>query len=313
MVGVYYFNTGKEDAEHSTRLSYAKLLGDYTQNKQLDFWSSWNIFTNEERFLFKGEVRYRNFPDKFYGIGNNTPESQKEFYEYDLFKFKLLAMKRIGGHLFAGLDYQFENEYNFKLDPEGQLANGGITGNRGGIGTALGAVITYDSRDNVVNAYSGMLFEVSSYFNTHYLGGNFDFTNVNLEFAKYWEVRENHVFAVHTVLNTNFGQVPFLDMAKAGGDAMLRGYANNRFRDHHFVGTQLEYRFPVWWRFGMVVFTGVGDVFYQPSDLRMDRLKYSYGAGIRFSINSKERLNVRFDYGFGRRNNAFYLLLTESF
>src|SRR5690606_38397206 len=58
-MGVYYFHTGSNDsmAFNPTRLSYVKLLADYTQNKQLDIWSSWNIFTNEERFLFKGELR----------------------------------------------------------------------------------------------------------------------------------------------------------------------------------------------------------------------------------------------------------------
>jgi hypothetical protein len=63
----------------------------------------------------------------------------------------------------------------------------------------------------------------------------------------------------------------------------------------------------------MVVFTGVGDVFRNPSDLSFSNLKYSVGAGIRFAINRKERLNVRFDYGFGRQNNSFYIMLTEAF
>lgn len=313
LMGVYYFHTGKGDEKDHTRLSYAKLLGDYTQNRQLDFWSSWNVFTNREKYLFKGEVRYRNFPDKFYGIGNNTPESALELYQYDLFKIKLLAMKRVAKKLFIGFDYQFETEYNFKLEPEGQLAQENIVGYRGGIGTALGVVATYDTRDNVVNAYSGSLVEVSSYWNSPYFGGNFNFVNVNVEFNKYWEFRKNHVLAFNTLLNANYGAVPFLDMAKVGGDGMLRGYASNRYRDHYFVGTQVEYRFPVWWRFGMVVFTGVGDVFRQPTDLKINKLKYSVGVGIRFCVNTKERLNVRFDYGFGRKNNAFYLMLTEAF
>ncbi|MEX2596532.1 MAG: BamA/TamA family outer membrane protein [Salibacteraceae bacterium] len=313
LVGVYYFRTGKTQDKETTRLSYAKMLGDYTQNRQLDLWSSWNIFSNKEKYLFKGEFRFRNFPDKFYGIGNNTAEENIEGYEYNLFKFKMMAMKKIANHLFAGFDYQFETEYGFELQPGGQLETGEITGSTGGIGTAVGAVMTYDKRDNVINAYSGMLFELSSYWNTSYLGGNFNFININMEFSKFWEVKEHHIIAVNAMVNSNFGEVPFLDMAKVGSDGMLRGYASNRYRDHYFAGTQVEYRFPLWWRFGMVVFTGVGDVFDKPSDLQLNRLKYSFGAGLRFLVNPKERLNVRFDYGFGRRNNAFYLMLTEAF
>ena len=102
-------------------------------------------------------------------------------------------------------------------------------------------------------------------------------------------------------------------MANVGGDDMIRGYASNRFRDNHFLGAQIEYRFPLWWRFGMVVFTGVGDVYHTPSDIKLNTLKYTTGAGIRLAINTKERLNVRFDYGFGRKSNAFYIMLTEAF
>lgn len=313
IVGVYYFNTAKDKKAGDTRLSYVKLLGDYTQNKQLDLWSSWNIFTDKEKYLFKGEMRYRNFPDRFYGIGNQTPESNEEFYAYDLFNFKILAMRQVYKKLFVGLDYQFSYEYNFKREPDGSLNTGNITGFDGGTGSAVGAVMTYDTRDNVVNAYSGMLFETSTYLYSSALGGSFDYTNINFTFSKYWEVRENHIIAVNAVTNLNFGNVPFLDMSKVGGDDILRGYAKNRFRDHHFSGIQVEYRFPVWWRFGMAVFTGVGDVYRKPSDIGWSTLKYTFGAGIRFSVNQAERLNVRFDYGIGRKSDAFYIMLTEAF
>ena len=87
-------------------------------------------------------------------------------------------------------------------------------------------------------------------------------------------LKENHIIAFNSVLFMNYGGVPFLDMSRVGGDDILRGYASNRFRDHHFSGVQLEYRFPVWWRFGMVVFAGLGDVFRTPADLRLNNLKF---------------------------------------
>ncbi len=314
-VGVYYFNTGSKErgTYETTRLSYVKLLADYTQNRQFDAWSSWNIFTEEEKFLFKGEARYRNFPDRYYGVGNTTQNDQMERYSFDLVHWKILAMKQVANKLFVGLDYQFAYEYNFDLTPGGELESGEIVGYKGGFGSGLGAVLTYDTRDNVVNAYSGQLFEISSYLFDNRFGGDFDYGNVNVTYNRYREIKKDHVIALNSVLFMNWGGVPFLDMARVGGDDILRGYARNRFRDHHFMGAQVEYRFPVWWRFGMVVFGGVGDVFRQPSDLSLRTLKYSFGAGIRFAINPKERLNLRFDYGIGRKSNAFYIMLTEAF
>jgi outer membrane translocation and assembly module TamA len=114
-------------------------------------------------------------------------------------------------------------------------------------------------------------------------------------------------------LQLNFGEVPFLDMAKVGNDDILRGYPRNRFRDKHFTASQIEYRFPVYKRFGAVAFTGLGDVFSDINQLSLNTLKYSIGGGLRYAINKKERLNIRLDYAIGRNENAFYLMVTEAF
>jgi outer membrane protein assembly factor BamA len=109
------------------------------------------------------------------------------------------------------------------------------------------------------------------------------------------------------------GDVPFLDMSAVGNDDLLRGYPKNRFRDVNFVGAQAEYRFPLFWRLGMVVFAGAGDVFNKASDLTITDLKWSIGSGLRLVVNPQERLNVRFDYGYGKEGGYFYLVVAESF
>jgi len=315
-MGVYYFRTGKNESDSLpiTRLSYIKLLADYTQNRQLDIWSAWNIFTDKERFLFKGDLRYRNFPDRFYGVGNNTLQSQVEFYSYDFVSAKFLALKNLGYQAFWGLDYQFSYQYNFKYDQNSQLLkNGLVTGYDGGLASAFGLVFTFDTRDNVVNAHNGFLLEASSYFNKPVFGSDFSYNNINLTFNRYISLKPNHVLAFNTVANFNTNGVPFIEMAKVGNDDILRGYARNRFRDLNYIASQAEYRFPLWKRVGGVLFAGAGDVFRTTSDLKWELLKYTYGGGLRFAINKAERLNVRFDYGFGRGEQSFYITLTEAF
>jgi hypothetical protein len=93
--GVYYFKIPpKYEYEKETRVSYIQFLADYTQNKQLDVWSTWNIFSRNENYLYKGELRYREFPDRYYGIGNNTSKSSEELYSYSLISIKNLALKK---------------------------------------------------------------------------------------------------------------------------------------------------------------------------------------------------------------------------
>jgi outer membrane protein assembly factor BamA len=313
---VYYFRYGKDtsmEESNDTRLSYIKALADYTQNKQVDLWSSWNIFTHHESYLFKGELRFRNFPDRFYGVGNQTNKEDVELYSYDFVSLKILGLKRIADRLFIGADYQFSYQYNFKYKDRKTLANGLVPGYKGGQTSAFGLVATYDSRDNVINAHHGTLFEVSSYLNKPQFGSTFDYINTNITFNHYREVFKTHVLAINLNANLNTEGVPFIEMAKAGNDDLLRGYARNRFRDKNFIGGQVEYRYPIWRRWGGVAFAGAGDVFNKLSDINDQTLKYSYGLGCRFAINRSERLNIRFDYGWGRNEHSFYMTLTEAF
>jgi outer membrane protein assembly factor BamA len=312
--GVYYFKIcSMTPEEHETRVSNVQFLADYTQNRQLDIWGQWNIFTRNENYLFKGETRFRNFPDRFYGVGNRTVKENEEKYEYNLLSFKTLALKKIYPAVFAGVDYHFEQEYNFKFSPEGSLRTGTLTGYNGGIQSAIGIVGIYDSRDNVINTYKGSILEISSYFYLKGIGSTFNFTYLNFLYQKFWQVKRKHIIAVQTRGRFGFGDVPFLDLSAAGNDDLLRGYPKNRYRDVHFAGTQVEYRFPLFWRFGMVTFAGVGDVFSKSKDLDFRYLKYSFGAGLRFIVNPAERLNIRLDYGRGQDGGYFYFVVAEAF
>lgn len=312
--GVYYFKLpAKKEFEHETRVSNVQFLADYTQNKQLDAWGQWNIFTRNENYLLKGEFRYRTFPDRFYGIGNNSPKSNEEIYEYSLVSFKSLFLKKVYPSLFLGFDYHYEKEYGFKYTPQGVLENGSITGYNGGVQSAIGLVGVFDSRDNVISAYKGSLLEVSSYFYRKPIGSTFNFTYLNVLYQKYWKIKSKQVLALQAKARYGFGDVPFLDLSAVGNDDLLRGYPKNRFKDVNFIGGQVEYRFPLFWRLGMVTFAGAGDVFKTHSDLSINKIKYSVGTGLRFIVNPVERLNIRIDYGYGREGGYYYFIVAESF
>jgi hypothetical protein len=312
--GVYYFKIKARDStERDTRVSNVQFLGDYTQNRQLDLWGQWNVFTHNENYLFKGEVRFRNFPDRFYGIGNQTLFENSERYEYNLLSFKTLALKKLREFTFLGADYHLEKEYNFAYTNDGMLERGVIPGYKGGIGSALGIVGIYDSRDNVINSYNGTLLEISSYFYSKALGSSFEFNYFNVLHQKFWQIKRKHVIGVQSKIRYGTGNIPFLDMSTAGNDDILRGYAKNRFRDKNFIGSQVEYRFPLFWRFAGVTFAGVGDVFDNYQEMTVKTAKYSVGGGLRFVINPGERLNVRLDYGYGKEGGHFYFMVAESF
>lgn len=311
----YYFKMKSKTDTTSTRLSYIQGLADYTQNRQLDLWSYWYIFLRDEKWILKGETRYRNFPDRFYGIGNTTADSDVELFEYNLVSIKKLVMRKVAPNTYLGCDFNFAYLYRFRLDGEGQLANGNITGSRGGRNSGFGGVFLIDTRDNVANATKGKFFELSSYFYGGYAGGNFRYTNVLATYNRYWRLPwgRNHFLASNSFANLNFGRPPFIFLSAAGNEDILRGYPRNRYRDMRFMGTQLEYRLPLFWRIGVVGFAGIGEVFDQTSEISLNYLKFSFGGGLRLMLNRKERVNLRLDYGIGQGSTGFYLGLMEAF
>ena len=114
IAGVYYFKIAPKDStERETRTDFIQCLADYTQNKQADFWATWNVFTRNENYLLKGDCRFRKFPDRFYEIGNKSSKSTEEKYEYSLIQIKTMFLKKIKGDLFAGIDYAFEKQFDF--------------------------------------------------------------------------------------------------------------------------------------------------------------------------------------------------------
>jgi outer membrane protein assembly factor BamA len=311
---IFHINDKRDDiSNYSTRASYVRFTSSYTQNKQSDIWSEWSVFTNREKYFFKGEFRMRNFPDKFYGIGNDTQKDDNEIYSYNLISFKFLGLKQLKKGFFLGLDYHYTKEYNFSIIPNGTLSTGGVIGNMGGVGSALGLVSILDERDNVMNPHKGQFIEFSSYFYRNVLGGSFNFTVLNGEYRKYFSLKQNHILAFQTKTRISIGEVPFLEMSQIGNDDLLRGYPRNRFRDKNLFATQIEYRFPLFWRFGMTTFAGFGDVFEHLGDLKITSTKYTLGAGLRFLMNSSERLNIRVDYGRGSEGGYFYVSFTEAF
>jgi hemolysin activation/secretion protein len=123
-----------------------------------------------------------------------------------------------------------------------------------------------------------------------------------------------HILAMELFANFVRGDAPIKELAELGGPRIMRGYYRGRFRDNYVTAFQAEYRMPVYKRIGIVAFAGLGKV-YNPSELNLDGLHYSYGGGLRYKINKREKLNLRIDYARGDPHylGYFYLGFAESF
>lgn len=101
-------------------------------------------------------------------------------------------------------------------------------------------------------------------------------------------------------------------MAELGGSYSMRGYYEGRYRDKHKIEAQIELRQHIWKRNSLTAWIGAGNVFDKFSNLRMAHTLPNYGIGYRWEF--KKNVNVRLDYGFGKKGQSTFLFnINEAF
>lgn len=297
-----------------TRTSNLQALGLYTVQKQMVLAVNGTIYFPGEKFILTQQLSYSYFPDKFWGLGKNTPESNKEPYKYRQFYIYLHPQRKLGQNIFLGVRYEYQRVWSVQYEPGGLFDREDIQGRKGYHVSGAGVSFTYDSRNNAFAPDRGSMFQF--YFNRfdHLFGSNYQYTNFVIDLRKFISIYKRQVLAMQVYGFFNTGDVPLRSLASFGGANSMRGYYDGRYRDKNLAVFQTEYRFPLFWRLGAVVFGGIGNVSSHFEDSDFNYLKYSYGGGLRIALNKAERLNLRLDYGIGRgSNNGFYFQLGEAF
>jgi outer membrane protein assembly factor BamA len=303
---------GTEPQSRPSALSFIVL---YTQNEQFTISAKPEIYLNNEMYFLTGNFEISRYPNKFFGIGNDTPDSFEEgFTPHQVSLEAALWKKIVPRHgIYAGLVYNFDH-YSFdEFDPAGRLVTRAIPGSRGGTSSGFGLLFKWDDRDNVFTPSRGRQFSLSASLYNSLFASDFNYAKILLDLRQFFPMFGSHVLAVQGVLRTMAGTVPFIVLPKIGSDSIMRGYYSGRYRDKTMAAVQAEYRFPVWWRFGLVAFGGFGDVAKDLAHLAPGRFKLSGGWGIRFKVNPKEGATLRLDFGFGKGFSGMYLTAGESF
>jgi outer membrane protein assembly factor BamA len=287
-----------------------------------------DIYFDNERVRLYFQFDASRYPDQFFGIGNDLPESNRE--PFTVTRFALIGSLlfnlegksiRTGWNLGPRFDVDYQNVVERKEN--GLLATDErIVGREGGLLSGIGIALNYDSRDKAVAPAFGEFIEARVVPYTRYFGSSFDCLRFVLDARKFFPLEGEpgrHVIGVHWYTDYSIGDVPFARMGLLGtivnGASILRGYFGGRYRDRFSTAMQAEYRFPIWWRFGGVLYAGAGDVASSVGQFSFGNLKTSVGAGLRFALVPEERINLRFDvaYGFATRMPQLYISFAEAF
>ncbi len=309
----YTYKLDKHDT--LARTSNLQGLALYSLEHQFIAAINGSVYFPKEKYILNHQISYSYFPDKFWGLGKHTPDTAEESYKFRQYYIYLHLMKKLSKNLFAGILYEQQNVLHMQYKEGGLFDREKIAGRNGYLVSGLGLSFTWDSRNNAFAPDKGSFAQV--YFNhfAPFLGSDYTYTNIVIDLRKFITVYKEQVLAMQLFSFSNLGNnVPVRSLASFGGSNSMRGFYDGRYKDKQQLVFQAEYRVPVYRKWGVVVFGGMGDVAHKPTDYDWISLKYSYGAGIRFALNKSEKLNLRLDYGLaGGHGSGLYFQLGEAF
>lgn len=293
----------------------------FTTKKQMNSYIKSDIWTSGNKNHYYSELRYKNFPFNFYGIGNETLKDHEDKIVQKLFRLSGEAERLMSRHYYAGVTLNFEN-YSFSDKEDGGIYTSSplILGKDGGKVLFGGISQIYDTRNTNTYTTKGTYIKVNYSYAPDFFGGdNFTGSLIKFDFRTFKSLNPKNVFGFNLIYNTLQGkQAPFYLLPQFGNDQMMRGYYTGRYRDENLLAAQAELRYRFIPLLGASVFGGAGTA-YPNGAFEFSDLKPSYGAGLRYFFNVERGLSVRFDYGVGEkrpgeeRQTGFYISFGEAF
>lgn len=292
-----------------SRLSSISPVLFYTSKQQFSVSAQLDSWFSRNRWRILADVGFSRFPAKYWGIGNETPDEAEEDYTPRSAWARGRVEHRIVGALYGGVRMSFLTRTLVETEEDGSLGGGGA----GPVDLfSVGLSATWDSRDDVVFPRRGMLNQLAVDRFPGWLGSDYDYTAWTTDLRGYVPIGP-HVIAGQALLLVVEGTAPFDRLPQLGGDWLIRGYYEGRYRDDVLAALQAEARVQVWRRFGAVLFLGVGQVAPRLGSLEFGAFHPSAGVGVRYQLSKQQKLNIRVDFAVADGSTGLYFNLGEAF
>ena len=316
LAGIYNFYLDREDS--LIRTSSLVLQGSLTTKRQTNLKLTSDIWTRGNDYHLVSELRYKNFPFNFYGIGNDTRKADKDSLIQQLFRFKWEGEKQIVSHYYAGLGLMYEHYAYRDQELGGVYDLDPLYGKKGGNYLSFGISQVYDNRNTNVYTTKGYYARVAYHYAPNFWGGeNFHGGNLELDLRAFYSLTNKLTLGLQATYDDYFGHVPFYLYPQLGSDEAMRGYYPGRYVDKALLTSQAELRYRIHPRIGFAAFAGAGST--GGGKIELSALKPTYGGGLRYFFDLEHNSTVRIDYGIGEkrpgepRQTAVYLSLGEAF
>ncbi len=315
--GVLIWQFKPQKAGWDTRSSNLLISAIYTLKNQILCSFVPEVILPEERWIFTGNHFLVYFPEKFWGVGSNTQNSDELSVLYTQLNIEQSFLKKIKRDVYLGSQFRWSglSGVRFKDSGGNPVSSPDVRGNRGATSAGLGFVARWDTRNSILNPTKDFYIDLSVLFNPSFFGSTYSYSSVQLDARKYFDLHQNEstIIAFQTISRLTSGSPSFRDLSLIGGDVIMRGYYEGRFRDNNAAQIQTELRRRLIGRFGFTLFSAVGNVWRKFNDLSLKETKWTSGIGLRFDLNPRDTNNLRLDFGIGPHTSGFYLMFGEAF
>ncbi len=174
-----------------------------------------------------------------------------------------------------------------------------------------------DKRDNQLNPYTGIYFNVYSRLSFEWLGSTTEYQFLQYDYRQYWEMPwlNKNILGIWATGAFTLGEPVYTGLPTIASDPFLRsgrGWTAGRLKGMDMMYTEMEYRMPIYNLFGAVAFVNGSQ--FSDMDKNFGKFKLGYGVGLRMKLNKKSRSNFALDFGWNEEGYAgFYMQLNETF
>jgi outer membrane protein assembly factor BamA len=305
--GMYFYDVGS-DRKGQPRSS-AQVVGAYTNTD--------SYFIGLLNSLHMLQDRVRSKAGLFHAKINNDyrdPLGGEARFSTDVLAAFAQATCRIKGDWFLGLqgvvsDVRYRPD---TLQDADYLNRVGAEDNTSG---GVGPVISYDSRDNIHYPSSGTLAEFKGFYKPSSWGNATDYAVGDAAVNHYIGLTPAHVLALRAYGRTGTADTPYTDKSRLGQQSDLRGFKSGEISGRTLLSGQAEVRWQFAERWGAVGFGGLAKLW--DDDLKAlitEDVYYSGGVGLRFMLNTDQKINFRIDAAVGNGDNSgIYVGIREAF
>ncbi|MGD8712441.1 MAG: BamA/TamA family outer membrane protein [Thiohalophilus sp.] len=253
---------------------------------------------------------YGVFNLDFYGIGGGgLPNGISLPYEFKGAVAGVKALTRLPGteNWYAGLQYLYmDSTITFKtssLLPSLPDVTGKVRT------AAMGAMVTFDSRDDNYYPQNGQYVEAKLMDFSETWGGDYEYQKFIGFYNIYIPVIENLTFAARTRLESSNGDTPFFNLAYLN----MRGFPRGLYQDQHSLSLHGEARYKFHPRWGVIGFYEMGWINDDLSQITSGPRVTSVGAGLRWQVTQDKTMNLGVDAAFSTDDKAIYIQIGEAF